>query len=207
MAEIYDPGFTAQDLFNPTLEPGELNYRAPKALRRAAGATSMAVLTPTRLIPKKASHRAIALDALRGLTRTQLAVKYGLADSTIHQKQLAAKILQRKEMETIDVVSATKVKAVERVHQVIFNDELAETAPFAMFDRAARFLKDFSDLANNTPNAPPSQTITVNQITNETNNTLNAPFTLVQQLHESMNWTLKAMQELPSVPTNVEPSE
>lgn len=113
----------------------------------------------------KPIHTSIVLDYAQGRTIAQLCEKYGFAQSTIGnivRTRRAKEILSRIERNILkngseafpDAVKKGKILAFERMQQLLTNDALAEKAPFAFFDRAAKAFETFSKYE--TPETPSS---------------------------------------------------
>lgn len=120
----------------------------------------------------KPIHTSIVLDYAQGRSISQLSEKYGFADSTIAnivRTKKAKEILGRIEQNILkngteafpEAIKKGKILAFERMQQLLSNDALAEKAPFAFFDRAAKAFETFSKYEapeTPTPNSPANQT-------------------------------------------------
>jgi hypothetical protein len=112
----------------------------------------------------KPIHTSIVLDYAQGRTISQLCEKYGFASSTIAnivRSKKAKDILARIESNILrsgtesfpDAVKKGKILAFERMQQLLQNDTLAEKAPFAFFDKAAKSFELFAKYETPTPEA------------------------------------------------------
>jgi hypothetical protein len=120
----------------------------------------------------KPIHTSIVLDYAQGRTISQLSEKYGYAQTTIANIVRAKKarlILSRIEQNILkngtesfpDAVKKGKILAFERMQALLTNDDLAEKAPFAFFDKAAKAFEIYSKYETpevSSPNAPQNQT-------------------------------------------------
>lgn len=103
----------------------------------------------------KPIHTSIVLDYAQGRSISQLAEKYGFASSTIGnivRTKKARGILARIEGNILrngtesfpDAVKKGKILAFQRMQELLQNDTLAEKAPFAFFDKAAKSFELFA---------------------------------------------------------------
>lgn len=132
----------------------------------------------------KPIHTSIVLDYAQGRTISQLADKYGFADSTIAniiRTTKAKEILARIENNILkngtesfpEAIKKGKILAFQRMQELLTNDTLAEKAPFAFFDRAQKAFESFSkyDTPEVSPqNGVPSQQNNMNVQLNIFNN-------------------------------------
>lgn len=111
----------------------------------------------TAYTPKnwKPMHTAIVVDYAQGRTISQLAEKYNLASSTVGNivrssqakamlSRIEANILKNGSEAFPEAVKKGKILAFQRMQELLTNDTLAEKAPFAFFDRAAKAFETFS---------------------------------------------------------------
>jgi len=119
----------------------------------------------------KPIHTSIVLDYAQGRSIAQLAEKYGFADSTIANivrtvkakeilSKIEANILRNGTESFPDAIKKGKILAFQRMNEMLQNDSLAEKAPFAFFDRAAKAFEAFSKYDSPEVNSPAHQTNT-----------------------------------------------
>jgi len=150
----------------------------------------------------KPIHTSIVLDYAQGRTISQLADKYGFADSTIAniiRTTKAKEILARIESNILkngtesfpEAIKKGKILAFQRMQELLTNDSLAEKAPFAFFDRAQKAFESFSKY--DTPELPSSNGAIQQNNTNVQLNIFNNP-EQVSALTEGLNKALEVSQ-------------
>lgn len=143
----------------------------------------------------KPIHTSIVVDYAQGRSISQLAEKYGYAEATIGnivRTSKAKEILSRIEKNILvsgtehfpEAIKKGKMLAFQRMQDLLANDSLAEKAPFAFFDRAAKAFETFSKYET-----PETHSSAAGDVTNVQLNIFNNPeqvSALTDGLHKAL---------------------
>lgn len=108
----------------------------------------------TKWVPKKWElyHQEIVLLATSGMSNEDIATKYGMTkqhvsnilgtpQAALLRKEILDRLQERAAQRIPERLEAIAVKAVDRIHDVINDDELAKSHPFQMVDRSVKLLQ------------------------------------------------------------------